>query len=139
MNEKTCRRWQKILWRVTYHKLHHFLTTAPWSFNELNERRLEVMNQCNQTKISRGFSLIIDDSGHRKSGNFTEAVGRQDIGKIGKTDNGVVVVTSHLYDGKKSLPLEIELSKKADSLPSVKDDSEFKKKPEIAINLIDKT
>ena len=55
---------------VTYHKLHHFLTTAPWSFNELNQRRLDVMNQCQQTKISRGFSLIIDDSGHRKSGNL---------------------------------------------------------------------
>jgi SRSO17 transposase len=49
---------------VTYHKLHHFLTAAPWSFNEVNQRRLDVMNQCNQTKISRGFSLIIDDSGH---------------------------------------------------------------------------
>lgn len=66
-------------------------------------------------------------------------VGRQYIGQIGKTDNGVVVVTSHLYDGKKSLPLDIELYKKADSLPFGKDDPEFKKKPEIAINLIDKT
>ncbi|TAG37294.1 MAG: IS701 family transposase, partial [Oscillatoriales cyanobacterium] len=72
-------------------------------------------------------------------GNFTDAVGRQYIGQIGKTDNGVVVVTSHLYDGKKSLPLDIELYKKADSLPSGKDDPSFKKKPEIAINLIDQT
>ena len=66
-------------------------------------------------------------------------VGRQYIGKIGKTDKGVVVVTSHLYDGKKSLPLDIELYRKADSLPEGKDDPEFKKKPEIAINLIDQT
>ena len=34
------------------------------------------MNQCRQTKINQGFSLIVDDSGHRKSGNFTEVVGR---------------------------------------------------------------
>jgi SRSO17 transposase len=81
---------------VTYHKLHHFLTAAPWSDTELNHRRLQVMNQCNQTKISRGFSFIIDDSGHRKSGNFTAVVGRQYIGEIGKTENGVVAVTSHL-------------------------------------------
>ena len=84
------------------------------------------MNKCSQTKISRGFSLIIDDSGQRKSappasqrfpqrkdgarsGNFTAGVGRQYIGEIGKTDNGNVVVTTHLYDGKKSLPLDIEL------------------------------
>jgi len=106
---------------------------------ELNQRRLEVMNQCRQTKINRGFSLIIDDSGHRKSGNFTEAVGRQYIGEIGKTENGVVAVTSHLYDGIKSLPLDIELYQKADSLPGGNADPEFKKKPEIARDLIDQS
>ena len=52
----------------------------------------------------------MDDSGHRKRGNFTAAVGWQYIGEIGKTDKGIVVVTTHLYDGKKSLPLDIELS-----------------------------
>src|SRR4028118_1236524 len=124
---------------VTYHKLHHFLTAAPWSAMELNQRRLEVMNQCRQTKINRGFSLIIDDSGHRKSGNFTEVVGRQYIGEIGKTENGVVAVTSHLYDGIKSLPLDIELYQKADSLPFGNADPEFKKKPEIARDLIDQS
>ena len=52
---------------VTYHHLHHFLTEAPWSSSLVNERRLETMNKCSQTRINRGFSLIIDDSGHRKS------------------------------------------------------------------------
>jgi len=111
---------------VTYHRLHHFATDANWSPQEINERRLQVMNQTRQTKIQRGFSLIIDDSGHRKSGatprprkapgnahqdsgNFTAGVGRQYVGEIGKIDNSMVVVTSHLYDGKKSLPLDIEL------------------------------
>ncbi len=124
---------------VTYHKLHHFLTEATWSAEQINERRLEVMNQCNQTRISRGFSLIVDDSGHRKSGNFTAGVGRQYIGEIGKTDNGNVVVTTHLYDGKKSLPLDIELYQHADSLPEGKEDPKFKKKPELAKTLIDKS
>jgi SRSO17 transposase len=124
---------------VTYHKLHHFLTEATWSCDQINERRLSVMNQCSQTKISRGFSLIIDDSGHRKSGNFTAGVGRQYIGEIGKTDNGNVIVTTHLYDGKKSLPLDIELYQHAKSLPQGKKDQEFKKKPELALELIDKS
>ena len=123
---------------VTYHRLHHFLTEAPWSDSKLNECRLQVMNQCSQTRISRGFSLIIDDGGHRKSGNFTSGVGRQYIGEIGKTDNGIVVVTSHLYDGKKSLPLDIELYEHSNSLPLGKKDKNFHKKPEIAITLIDK-
>lgn len=123
---------------VSYHRLHHFLTEALWSSEALNQRRLEVMNQCSQTRISPGFSLIIDDSGHRKSGNFTSGVGRQYIGEIGKTDNGIVVVTSHLYDGKKSLPLDIELYQHASSLPEGKEDEKFHKKPELALELIDK-
>ncbi len=124
---------------VTYHRLHHFITEAPWEAQQINERRLEVMKKCSQTKISRGFSLIVDDSGHRKSGNFTAGVGRQYIGEIGKTDNGNVVVTTHLYDGKKSLPLDIELYQHKNSLPEGKNDPEFKKKPELAISLIDKS
>ena len=123
---------------VTYHRLHHFLTDAPWSSHQVNERRLQVMNQCSQTRISKGFTLIVDDSGHRKSGNFTSGVGRQYIGEIGKTDNGLVVVTTHLYDGKKSLPLDIELYQHSSSLPLGKDDIEFHKKPELALSLIDR-
>ncbi|MDJ0536203.1 MAG: IS701 family transposase [Xenococcaceae cyanobacterium MO_207.B15] len=124
---------------VTYHKLHHFLTEATWEADKINERRLEVMSKSNQTRISRGFSLIVDDSGHRKSGNFTAGVGRQYIGEIGKTDNGNVVVTTHLYDGKKSLPLDIELYQHGNSLPEGKKDPNFKKKPELALELIDKS
>ncbi|GAB4538121.1 MAG: hypothetical protein Tsb0014_27520 [Pleurocapsa sp.] len=97
------------------------------------------MNKCSQTRISRGFSLIVDDSGHRKSGNFTAGVGRQYIGEIGKTDNGNVVVTTHLYDGKKSLPLDIELYQHSNSLAEGKKDPEFKKKPILALELIDKS
>ena len=122
---------------VVYHQLHHFLTEAPWSAVAINERRLQVMNKCSQTRIGRGFSLIVDDSGHRKSGNFTAGVGRQYIGEIGKTENGIVVVTTHLYDGVKSLPLDIELYQHASSLAQGNKDPEFVKKPEVALCLID--
>ena len=66
-------------------------------------------------------------------------MGRQYIGEIGKTDNGIVVVTTHLYDGRKSLPLDIELDQHADSLAAGKQDLEFEKKPQLAIKLIDLT
>ena len=85
------------------------------------------------------FSLIIDDSGHRKSGNFTDGVGRQYIGEIGKTDNGIVTVTTHLYDGVRSLPLDIALYQHADSLPNGKEDENFLTKPELALSLINQT
>ncbi len=76
---------------------------------------------------------------NRKSGNFTSGVGRQYIGEIGKTDNGIVVVTTHLHDGKKSLPLDLELYQHANSLCEGKKDPEFKKKPELALALIDRS
>ena len=41
-------------------------------------------------------------------------MGRQYIGEIGKTDNGIITVTAHLYDGLKSLPSDIALYQKAD-------------------------
>jgi SRSO17 transposase len=123
---------------VVYHQLHHFLTEATWDAYKINERRLQVMQQCSQTRVRRGFTLIIDDSGHRKSGKETAGIGRQYIGEIGKTDNGVVVVTTHLYDGVKSLPLDVELYQHDLSLPEGKQDPEFLKKPDIALKLVDK-
>ncbi|NCS50023.1 MAG: transposase, partial [Microcystis aeruginosa BK11-02] len=78
---------------VIYNRLHHFLTESPWSDRQVNECRLQVMNQCCQTQIRRGFSLIVDDSGHRT----------------------------------------------ASSLKEGKEDKEFQKKPEIAIDLIDRS
>jgi SRSO17 transposase len=124
---------------VSYHSLRHFAVRAKWSEKAVNERRLQVMESCRQTKIPRGFSLIVDDSGHRQSGNFTAGVGRQYIGEIGKTENGMVVVSTHLYDGRKSLPLDLELYQHASSLPEGKKDPSFLKKPELAIRLIDRT
>lgn len=73
--------------------------------DSLNNRRLKVMHQSRQTTPQKGFALIVDDSGHRKSRAATARVGGQYIGEIGKTDNGVVLLTTHLYDGVRSLPL----------------------------------
>lgn len=119
-----------------YHSLHHFIHDAPWSAELLNSRRLEILQSRRQTSIKRGFSLIIDDSGHRKSGKATAGVGRQYIGQIGKIDNGVVTVTSHAYDGVKGVPLDVRLYKHASSLQNGKEDPEFQKKPEIALELV---
>ena len=124
---------------VEYNRIHHYITAAPWEHETVNQRRLEVMQRCGQTRVKRGFTLIIDDTGHRKSGNFTAGVGRQYIGEIGKTDNGVVTVTTHLWDGSKHLPLDIALYQKADSLPEGKEDPGFKKKPTLALDLIDQS
>ena len=51
----------------------------------------------------------------------------------------IAIVTTHLYDGKKSLPLDIELYQHATSLAEGKFDPEFKKKPTLALELIDQS
>ncbi len=42
-----------------------FFDSQTWNAELQNERRLQVMQQSSQTKIRKGFTLIIDDSGHR--------------------------------------------------------------------------
>ena len=51
---------------ASYDNIYYFISFSPWYEQLITERRLQIMNQDNQTQIRNGFSLIIDDSGHRK-------------------------------------------------------------------------
>ena len=51
----------------------------------------------------------------------------------------IVTVTTHYYDGKKSFPIEIKFYQHSSSLAKGKDDELFKKKPDIGIELIDRS
>ena len=44
-----------------YDNVYNFISFSPWDEQLINERRLQIMNQGDQTKIRNGFSLIIDD------------------------------------------------------------------------------
>ncbi len=123
---------------VSYLNLHHFLHDAPWNAQELNDRRIDLIWHYRQTRPRNNFRLIIDDSGHRKSGSETDGVARQYIGQLGKVDNGMVQVTSHVYDGVHAYPLDLAMYKPASSLPEGKADPEFVKKPDLALRLIDR-
>lgn len=48
------------------------------------------------------------------------------------------MVTTHIYDGVKGWPLDIALYQHATSLPAGKKDPDFKKKPELVLELVDK-
>jgi SRSO17 transposase len=122
-----------------YVNLHHFLHNAPWDADALNERRIDIAWQHRNTRPQVGYRHIIDDSGHRKSGSETDGVARQYIGQIGKVDNGAVMVTSHACDDKRCVPLDLAQYFPASCLPNGKEDEQFKTKPQIAIDLIDKS
>ncbi|MDE5092143.1 MAG: hypothetical protein O4750_10385 [Trichodesmium sp. St18_bin3_1_1] len=60
--------------------IYHFISFAEWDERLVNERPLQIMNTGNHTRIRNGFSLIIDDYEHRKSGDFTDGVSREYLG-----------------------------------------------------------
>jgi DDE superfamily endonuclease len=75
-------------------RLQFFLSESRWDPERVNARRLELLAADPATAPHGGGVLVIDDSGDRKDGTKTAHVGRQWLGRYGKTDSGVVTVTT---------------------------------------------
>src|SRR6266702_829037 len=75
-------------------RLQFFLSESRWDPDRVNARRLELLRADPATAPHGGGVLVIDDSGDRKDGVKTAHVGRQWLGRYGKTDSGVVTVTT---------------------------------------------
>ncbi|MGH2457123.1 MAG: transposase, partial [Candidatus Limnocylindria bacterium] len=73
--------------------LQFFLAESTWDAQAVNARRLELLLGDPATAPHAAGVLIIDDTGDRKAGTHTAHVGRQDLGSVGKLDNGIVAVT----------------------------------------------
>ncbi len=71
--------------------LHHFVQDGHWSVTALRARRLSLTKQA---VGARGITLGLDETGDRKKGSTTDYVARQDIGNVGKIDNGMVSVNA---------------------------------------------
>src|SRR5271156_703026 len=79
-------------------------------FGSLAQRRgvreyLELLLADPATAPHGGGVLVIDDSGDRKDGAKTAHVGHQWLGRYGKTDNGVVTVTTVRADERLYYPV----------------------------------
>src|SRR5215212_1418393 len=74
--------------------LQWFLSESVWDPREVNERWLELSFEELTIAPTENGVLVIDEHGDRKWGKRTAHVGRQWLANIGKTDNGVVSVTS---------------------------------------------
>ncbi|MFF4346339.1 transposase [Streptomyces sp. NPDC001530] len=86
-------------------RLQFFLSESPWEAEQVNDRRLELLREQPATALHDGGVIVIDDSGDRKDGMATEHVGRQWLGRYGKTDKGIVTVTTVWTDGRMYYPL----------------------------------
>jgi DDE superfamily endonuclease len=80
--------------------------------------------------------LVIDDTGDRKDGTKTAHVARQYLGSVGKTDNGIVCVTSLWADGRCYWPLHVVPYTPASRLAKGQSDPGFRTKPQLAAALV---
>jgi hypothetical protein len=119
--------------------LQWFVSESGWDPEEINERRLELLFGEPTTSASEKGVLIIDEHGDRKWGKHTAHVGRQWLANIGKTDNGVVSVSSLWADEEVYYPVDFEPYTPAHHFDAGKNDPEFRTKLKIASELVEQS
>src|SRR6266540_3478574 len=87
-------------------------------------------------RAPRAGVLVTDDTGDRKDGRHTAHVARQYLGSVGKTDNGIVCVTSLWADARCYWPLHVVPYTPASRLPRGRRDPGFRTKPRLAAELV---
>ena len=117
--------------------LQWFLSESSWEPKAINGERLRLLrSDATSAPHGRGV-LVIDESGDRKDGKKTAHVGRQYLANLGKTDNGVVSVSSLWADEQVYYPLEVEPYTPAPWFARGKSDPAFRTKPQIAVTLVE--
>jgi hypothetical protein len=116
--------------------LQWFLSESTWDHDQVNQHRLKLLLDDPATAPHDQGVLVIDDSGDRKAGTRTAHVARQYLGSVGKTDNGIVAVTSLWADERVSWPAHVTPYTPAGRLPKGKRDPGFRTKPQQAAELV---
>ncbi|WP_327348331.1 transposase [Streptomyces europaeiscabiei] len=116
-------------------RLQFFLSESTWDHEQVNARRVALLLADAATAPHPGGVLVIDDSGDRKDGKATAHIGRQWLGRLGKTDNGIVTVTTCWADENLSYPLHAVPYSPAHHFPKGKSDPGFRTKLQIAAEL----
>src|SRR6266705_2760205 len=97
--------WFDDLFGSLAQRLRFFLSESRWDPDAVNDRRLELLLADPATAPHDAGVLVIDDSGDRKDGTKTAHAGHQWLGRYGKTDNGVVTVTTLWADERLYYPV----------------------------------
>lgn len=119
--------------------LQWFLSESGWDPEQVNRRRVELMLKDPKSSApSADGVLVIDEHGDRKWGKHTAHVGRQWLANIGKTDSGVVSVTSLLADEKLYWPVDLEPYTPAHHFEGGKADPKFRTELKIASELVER-
>jgi hypothetical protein len=116
--------------------LQWFLSESSWDYERVSQRRVQLLVADPATAPHDQGVLVIDDSGDRKAGSKTAHVARQWLGSVGKTDNGIVAVTSLWADERVYWPIDVVPYTPASRLAKGKRDLGFRTKPQLAAELV---
>jgi SRSO17 transposase len=119
--------------------LHWFLSESRWDPKEVNERRLGLLFKESASAPNGKGVLVIDEHGDRKWGKKTAHVGKQWLANIGKTENGVVSVSSLWADEEVYYPLEVEPYTPKHHFEGGRSDPRFRTKLQIASQLVERS
>lgn len=115
----------KIVGLEQSQSLHHFITSSPWTYQDVRAVRIKLIAAWLQ---GEEIDIIIDETGDPKKGKKTEYVDRQYLGRLGKVDNGIVTVNIYGVKDGIVLPLIFEIYKPKKRL---KCEDTYKSKPQI--------
>jgi hypothetical protein len=116
--------------------LQWFVSESTWDHQAVNQRRVELLVADPATAPHDQGVLVLDDTGDRKAGRRTAHVARQYLGSVGKTDNGIVAVTSLWADERVYWPVDVVPYTPASRLPKGRTDPAFRTKPQLAAELV---
>jgi hypothetical protein len=117
--------------------LQWFLSESSWDHEQINQCRLNLLLADPATRPHDHGVLVLDDSGDRKAGTKTAHVARQYLGSVGKTDNGIVAVSSLWADERVYWPAHVTPYTPASRLAKGRTDPGFRTKPQQAAELVD--
>jgi hypothetical protein len=120
----------------TVQGLQWFLTESSWDHERVNQRRVQLLLEDPATAPHEQGALVLDDTGDRKAGRHTAHVARQWLGSLGKTDNGIVAVSSLWADERVYWPVHAVPYTPASRLAKGKRDPAFRTKPQLAAELV---
>jgi SRSO17 transposase len=116
--------------------LQWFVSESTWDHQAVNQQRIRLLQADPATAPHARGVLVLDDTGDRKAGRHTAHVARRWLGSLGKTDNGIVAVTSLWADPRCYWPLHVVPYTPASRLPRGKTDPGFRTKPRLAAELV---
>jgi SRSO17 transposase len=116
-------------------RLQFFLSESVGDPEAVSARRLAGLLADPATAPHPEGVLVIDDSGDPTDGTATAHVGRQWLGRLGKTGNAVVTVTTLWADEQLYYPLHARPHTPAHHFPRGKNDPASRTKLQIAVDL----